>query len=136
VTPPPTKKEEDKEVVKKEVVMEEDVKKEEDVEDEETTTTTTTTVEKDPTNYSPEHVKLVEEADKLAKAIKFRSNEELLTTAGTPHAPIPYATLVGVFEQIDKITSRLENQALLTSLFRQVLLTTPSRLVSYRLLGQ
>jgi hypothetical protein len=115
-------KDEENTAVKKEQVKDEEktaVKKEQ-VKDEETTI-----AEKAPTTP---HEKLVQDADRLAKAMKFRSNKELLKTAGTTHAPIPYATLVGVFEQIDKITSRLEIQGLLTSLFRQVLLTTPQDL--------
>jgi DNA ligase-1 len=121
-----------KEEVNEDAVNEQDVQ-EEQVKDEENTAVKkeqvkdeeTTTAEKAPTTP---HEKLVQDADRLAKAMKFRSNKELLKTAGTPHAPIPYATLVGVFEQIDKITSRLEIQGLLTSLFRQVLLTTPQDL--------
>jgi DNA ligase-1 len=143
---PPTKKEEVKKV--KEIVKEDDVKKEDDQEedlkdemtvvkkeeanDEESTAVQeeeseeeTTSVETAPTTP---HEKLVQNADRLAKAMKFRSNKELLKTAGIPHAPIPYATLVNVFEQIDKITGRLEIQGILTSLFRQVLLTTPQDL--------
>ena len=73
----------------------------------------------------PKRQTLIQAASKLAKELKVPSNDELLKSAGPKNTPVSYATLVKVLERIEQITGRLEIQSLLTTLFRQVLLTHP-----------
>jgi len=60
---------------------------------------------------------------------QFDSNEKLLEQADWQDA-LPYATLCQTFTKIEDITGRLEIQAILTKLLRQVLLQSPADLRS------
>ena len=81
----------------------------------------------------PADNKWSKEAAKLCKTLKLTSNETLLEELSgvvEPGSPIPYQMLTKEFEKIDNITGRLEIQAIMTKLFRQVILTTPQDLYS------